>query len=104
VTNPDANSDSDPSDLDASAVSCTAPAERRPIAVLSGEIIGFPFSASDTDPEELLEPMAALHRDCSEVIGQYDGFLAIFLAKRSSRISAIQRHTRMMPSGRYEPV
>ena len=78
VTNPDANSDSDPSDLDASAVSCTAPAERRPIAVLSGEIIGFPFSASDTDPEELLEPMAALHRDCSEVIGQYDGFLANF--------------------------
>jgi class 3 adenylate cyclase len=78
VTNPDANSHPDPSDLDVSAVSCTAPAERRPITVLSGAIIGFPFAASDTDPEELLAPIAALFRDCSEGIGRYDGFLANF--------------------------
>jgi len=76
VTNPDANPYSEPFDLDPSGVSCTAPAERRPITVLSGEIIGLSFAANDTDPEELLEPMAALYRDCSEVIGQYDGFLA----------------------------
>jgi len=78
VTYPDANAFLDASGLDGSSVSCVTPAERRPITVLSGDIVGFPLSATETDPEDLLETMRALYRDCAEVIGQYDGFVANF--------------------------
>lgn len=78
VTNPDADAHKEVLDLGVSTVSCAAPAERRPLTVLSGDVVGLPFSASDADPEELLGPMAALYREFSAVIGQYDGFLANF--------------------------
>jgi DNA-binding winged helix-turn-helix (wHTH) protein len=57
------------------SVSRASPAERRPITVLSGDIVGFPPSVSGSDPEELLEAMAALYRDCAEVVGHYGGFV-----------------------------
>jgi DNA-binding winged helix-turn-helix (wHTH) protein len=76
VTNPEANAPSDASDLDAASVSRASPAERRPVTVLSADIFGFPPSAGESDPEWLLDAMVALYRDCAEVIGRYDGFVA----------------------------
>jgi class 3 adenylate cyclase/predicted ATPase len=52
------------------------PAERRPITVLSASIVGSPLSASELDPEQLLDTMAVLYRDCAEAINRYDGFVA----------------------------
>jgi len=50
--------------------------ERRPITVLAGSIIGFPPSATELDPEELLDTMVALYRACTDAINRYDGFVA----------------------------
>ena len=36
--------------------------ERRPLTVLAASIVGFPPSATELDPEELLDTMAALYR------------------------------------------
>jgi len=65
-------------DIEASTLSAIhrPPAERRPITVLSASIVSFPLSASELDPEELLDTMAALYRDCAEAINRYDGFVA----------------------------
>jgi class 3 adenylate cyclase len=52
------------------------PAERRPVTVLSASIVSFPLSASELDPEELLDTIAALYGDCAEAINRYDGFVA----------------------------
>src|SRR6516162_11795854 len=71
-------------------------AERRLVTVLSAEIVGFPAPASEADPEVLLEGMAALCRNCVEVIRRYDGFVA--------NISATPRRMKTMLSELCEPV
>jgi class 3 adenylate cyclase len=78
--------------------------ERRPLTVLAGSIVGVPHSATESDPEELLDTMAALYRLCADAIKRYDGFVANLPAILFSPISAIRRHTKMMPNERYEPV
>jgi len=49
--------------------------ERRPLTVVAGSIVGVPASATEADPEELLDTMAALYRACTDAIKQYEGFV-----------------------------
>jgi DNA-binding winged helix-turn-helix (wHTH) protein len=49
--------------------------ERRPLTVLAARIVGVPPSATGSDPEELLDTMAALYRACTDAIKRYDGFV-----------------------------
>ncbi|HKM69407.1 MAG TPA: adenylate/guanylate cyclase domain-containing protein [Stellaceae bacterium] len=49
--------------------------ERRPLTVLAGSIVGVPPSATEPDPEELLDTIAALYRACTNAIKRYDGFV-----------------------------
>ena len=49
--------------------------ERRLLTVVAGSITGIVSSATESDPEELLETMAALYRACADAIKRYDGFM-----------------------------
>jgi class 3 adenylate cyclase len=75
LTTADTNAPLDP-DPDTPSLGWPSPAERRPVTVLSAEIAGFSASASEAEPEVMLEPSAPLCRHCVEIIGQYDGFVA----------------------------
>jgi len=50
--------------------------ERRPLTVLAGSIAGVLPSATESDPEELLDTMAALYFASTDAIKRYDGFAA----------------------------
>jgi len=50
--------------------------ERRLLTVVAGSITGIVSSATESDPEELLETMAALYRACADTLKRYDGFVA----------------------------
>ncbi|MBV8592237.1 MAG: winged helix-turn-helix domain-containing protein, partial [Acetobacteraceae bacterium] len=51
-------------------------AERRLVTILSGTVIGLPLFASEHDPEEVQQLIAALHRACSAAIGGFGGTVA----------------------------
>jgi len=51
------------------------PAERRPLTVLAGSIVRGPPSATEADPEELLDTIAAVYCACTDAIKRYDGFV-----------------------------
>ena len=74
------------------------------MTVLSAEIVGFPAPASEADPEVLLEGMAALCRNCVEVIRRYDGFVANLSGEAVIAYFGYPRRMKTMLSELCEPV
>jgi class 3 adenylate cyclase len=78
VTHPSGNKLDEAAEIEAptTSVGHGSLAERRPVTVLSGGILGFPLSSTELDPEELLDTMGALQRALTDVVSRYGGFAA----------------------------
>ena len=56
-----------------------ADAERRQLTVTFCDLVGSTALASQLDPEDLREVIAAYHRAVAEVVAQFDGFIAKYM-------------------------